>query len=343
MKKTGVLLVNLGSPHSPFKKDVQRYLNEFLMDKRVLDVPYPIRRLIVSLFILPNRPKRSARAYRAIWWREGSPMIVITKRVQYLLQKKLPMPVAIGMRYGQPSIRSGLKELWEKKVNEIILVPLYPHYAMSTFETVVEKTRTELQKNAPSLSLKIIKPFYNHPAYITALTEQFQESLTSEFDHLLFSYHGIPERHLRKTDPTGSHCLQVENCCRVPSPAHLFCYRHQVLETTRLLVEKLGLSTSPYSVAFQSRLGRGSWLKPDTLREIERVKVTGVRRLAVICPSFVSDCLETLEEIQIRAKRYFLDLGGEQFIRIPCLNDHPAWISALESMISEVSSDVYGH
>ncbi len=329
--KRGVLLVNLGSPDSPSVPDVRRYLRQFLMDPRVIDAPYPIRKMIVELFILPFRPKNSAHAYRQIWWQEGSPLLVLSRNVQRLLQEKIDHPVELGMRYGNPSIEAGIRRLLEHspEVEEIYLFPMYPHYAMATYETVVVEAKQVLQKlNAP-VKLSIQPPFYDDPDYIRALVESTRRFLNREYDHLLFSYHGVPVRHCKKADPTGKHCFRVENCCQVPSPAHATCYRHQVLRTTEAFVQAAGIPRGKYSVAFQSRLGIDEWLQPFTDREIERLAKSGVKKLLVMCPAFVADCLETLEEIGIRGKEIFLENGGEEFHLIPCLNDHSAWIDTL--------------
>jgi ferrochelatase len=326
----GILLVNLGSPDTPAVKDVRRYLNEFLMDKRVLDIPYPIRRFIVNFFILPKRPKYSAEAYRSIWQEEGSPLILISEKVQKLLQEQIDLPVSLGMRYGNPTIKSALEVLLEKNVKEILLIPLYPHYAISTFESVVEKTKEELAKLNTSIKLEIIPPFYKEDNYINALLTSAEKYLREDYDFLLFSYHGLPERHIIKSDPTGSHCLSSLDCCKIESPAHATCYRHQVLETTKAFVKKANIPESKYAVAFQSRLGRQPWLHPYTDLEIKRLAESGIKKLSVICPSFVSDCLETLEEIGIRGKEIFLNNGGKEFTLIPCLNDSPEWIQTLK-------------
>lgn len=333
MKKRGVLLVNLGSPDSTEVSDVRRYLRQFLMDARVIDAPYPIRKMIVELFILPFRPKNSAHAYQQIWWEEGSPLIVISRRVQTLLQEKVDMPIELAMRYGNPSIKYGIRKLLEdQRVDEIFMIPLYPHYAMATYETVVVEVKRVLKKLKANVKLTIQPPFYDDPRYIKALVENSKEYLQEGYDHLLFSYHGVPERHCKKADPTGKHCLQVENCCNVPSPAHATCYRHQVFRTTEELVKLAGIPQDKHSVAFQSRLGVDAWLKPFTAEEIERLAKSGVKKLLVICPAFVSDCLETLEEIGLRGKESFLENGGEEFQLIPCLNEHPLWIEHLAEM-----------
>ena len=335
----GVLLVNLGSPDSPAVPDVRRYLDEFLMDGRVLDYPYPLRRLIVSAFILPTRPQKSAEAYHAIWRQEGSPLIVISRRLQHKLGAELNLPLALAMRYGQPDLASGFRELLKQGVKRVLLVPLYPHYAMSTFETVVAAARQALQRMNSKVKLEVLKPFYDHPAYLSALVESARPYLAQEHDHLLFSYHGVPERHLRKTDPTHKHCLSSPDCCSTLSPAHATCYRRQVFETTRLFVEQAGLDPARTSLAFQSRLGRDPWLAPSTDTEITRLAQSGVKRLHVICPAFIADCLETLEEIGIRGRETFLAAGGESFQLVPCLNDHPAWVSALRTLVGEALPD----
>ena len=326
---TGILLVNTGSPDSPSVEDVRAYLDEFLMDGRVLDFPYPIRRLIVSLFILPSRSRHSAEAYRSIWWDEGSPLIAISRRVQQKLQDRIDAPVALAMRYGHPSIQQGLQELLDRRVNRLLLVPLFPHYAMSTYESIVAAVRQTLSRLSPETSLDVLPPFYDDPLYIDALAASARDHLAEGFDHLLFSYHGLPERHLRKTDPTGKHCLVVPDCCNVASPAHATCYRAQVFRTTQAFVRRARVPEGKYSIAFQSRLGRDRWLLPATDAELARLASIGVKKLLLICPAFVSDCLETLEEIGIGGREAFLGAGGLEFRLIPCLNDHPRWIDVL--------------
>ncbi len=327
--KRGILLVNLGSPDSTSVKDVRKYLHQFLMDERVIDAPYLIRKMIVGLFILPFRPKESAHAYQQIWWNEGSPLIVISRKLHALLQERIDEPVELAMRYGNPSIEYGVKNLLEKGVKEIFLFPLYPHYAMATFETVVVEVERVFKKLKANIKLNIQQPFYDDADYIAALTESTKAFLKDDYDYLLFSYHGVPERHCKKTDPTGNHCLTAENCCQVASEAHAVCYRHQVFRTTEEFVKAAGIPEGKYSVAFQSRLGVDAWLAPPTDHEIVRLAEEGVKKLLVMCPAFVSDCLETLEEIGLRAKESFLEAGGEEFHLIPCLNDHPKWVDTL--------------
>ena len=331
MSKQGVLLVNLGSPDSPSVADVRKYLREFLMDGRVLDVPYPVRFGIVHLAILPARPKQSAEAYHKIWLPDGSPLVVTSRRVQRELQRRVNIPVELAMRYQNPSIESAIRSLQRQGVMDLLLIPLFPHYAMSSYGTAVERVKQLLSRLAADISLTVVPPYYDTPDYVAALAASAGEYLERDYDHLLFSFHGVPERHLRKSDPTGRHCLVRENCCSKPSLAQLTCYRAQCYQTVKAFVQKTGVSR--YSVAFQSRLGWDPWLRPYTDRELVRLAETGVRKLLVICPAFVADCLETIEEIGMRGKETFLKAGGREFACIPCLNEHPRWLDALESMV----------
>ncbi len=335
MSKQTVLLVNLGSPDSPTVRDVRRYLREFLSDPRVLDAPWPIRQFVLNAFILPFRPKQSAHAYQSIWTSEGSPLVVMSRRVQSLLQAKTDLPVELAMRYGKPSIQEVVGGILKGDTKEILLVPLYPHYAMSSYETVVERVR-EVLKGNPEVKLKVLPPFYKDPDYVKALVASASAELSKPYDHLLFSFHGLPERHMKLADPSKSHCLQRVDCCVTPHAAHEFCYRAQCFSTVREFVKFASIPESRYSVAFQSRLGSDPWLKPYTDVEIAAMPARGIRRLRVICPAFVSDCLETLEEIGMRARESFLAAGGEDFALIPCLNDHPAWIETLNGYVNRL-------
>ncbi|GAB4497135.1 MAG: ferrochelatase [Anaerolineales bacterium] len=333
-----VLLVNLGSPVSPAIADVRAYLREFLMDERVLDAPYPLRWLIVHGLILPFRPKKSARAYGSIWGAEGSPLVVISQRVQAALTGRVDMPVELAMRYGQPSISGAVQSLAGRGIQKIILLPMYPHYAMSTYETVQVAVADALKGLAKPPKLVTLPPFYNHRQYLAALAASVQP-YRNQFEHLLMSYHGIPERHLRKTDPTGAHCLRSAGCCSSASAAHARCYRHQVLATSQGLAQGLGLPPESWTVAFQSRLGRDAWLQPYTEATLMALAQRGVKRLGVVCPAFTADCLETLEEIGERGREVFLHAGGEQFTLIPCLNDQPHWVAVLAKWMEELNSN----
>ncbi|MEI6568492.1 MAG: ferrochelatase [Verrucomicrobiota bacterium] len=337
--KKAVLLVNLGSPDSPSVPDVRRYLREFLMDGRVLDVAWPIRFCIVNFAILPTRPKHSAEAYETIWTPEGSPLVVTSRNLQTALQKRAGMPVDLAMRYQKPSIPDAVRRLAAQKIEEVLLIPLFPHYAMSSFETAVVRVREVAAELAPQMRIRAQAPYYDHPDYIAALVASASDFLRQPYDHLLFSYHGIPERHIKKGDTTGCHCLKVADCCTVDSPAHAQCYRAQCFKTTAAFVKAAGVAPGKYSVAFQSRLGRDPWLKPYTDFELTRLPREGVKRLLVICPAFVSDCLETIEEIGMRGRETFVEAGGSEFERIPCMNEHPAWVDALEKMVASFARE----
>jgi protoporphyrin/coproporphyrin ferrochelatase len=330
----GILLVNLGSPDSPSVGDVRRYLREFLMDGRVIDTPWPLRTAIVYGGILPFRPKESAHAYRSVWTTEGPPLIATCRRVHAQLQERTGIPVELAMRYQNPSIEDALGKLADQNVEQLLLIPMFPHYAMSSYETAVERVKKLLVQHAPQMTLTVQPPYYDAPDYISALTASAKSYLSDGYDHLLFSFHGVPERQIKKSDPTGCHCLKAGNCCEAPSPAHATCYRAQCFKTVKAFVRQADIPATKYSVAFQSRLGRDPWLAPSTEDELRRLAFPGVKKLLVICPAFVADCLETIEEIGIRGRKTFLDAGGKDFVRIPCLNEHSLWLAALENMAS---------
>ncbi|MEI8039786.1 MAG: ferrochelatase [Verrucomicrobiota bacterium] len=334
----GVLLVNLGSPDSPSVPDVRRYLREFLMDGRVLDVNWLLRFCIVHFAILPSRPKHSAEAYHAIWTPAGSPLVVTSRNVQAKLQGRVSVPVELAMRYQNPSIPDVVRSLARKGADEVLLIALFPHYAMSSFETAVERVKEVAKALAPQMRLQVQAPYFDEPGYIGALAGSAAEYLQRPYDHLLFSFHGVPERHLRKSDPTGRHCLSGPNCCTTPSPAHATCYRAQCFRTVAAFVKQAGVPEGKYSIAFQSRLGRDPWLKPYADQELARLPGRGVKKLLVICPAFVSDCLETIEEIGMRGRETFLGAGGTDFALIPCLNEHPLWLEALEKMVGRFTA-----
>jgi protoporphyrin/coproporphyrin ferrochelatase len=328
----GVLLVNLGSPDSTSVGDVRRYLNEFLMDGRVIDTPWPLRRLIVGM-ILVNRPKESAHAYEKIWTKEGSPLVATSRNVRARLQELIPVPVELAMRYQNPSIANALQRLGAQSVDQTFLIPLFPHYAMSSYETAVVRVQQVARKLAPDMKIVVQPPYGEAPDYVAALAASAANHLEAGYDHLLFSFHGVPERHLRKSDPTGKHCLASPACCETASPAQATCYRAQCFKTVAAFVKQARVPAGKFSVSFQSRLGRDPWLKPYTDLELAALPKRGVKKLLVLCPAFVSDCLETLEEIGLRGRETFLAAGGEDFEQIPCLNDHPLWIGALEKMV----------
>ncbi len=337
--KKGVLLVNLGSPDSPEPKDVKKYLGEFLMDERVIDVPLWARNILVRGIILNTRPKASAAAYKKIWWDQGSPLIVISEQLQNKIQKETPLPVSLAMRYGSMTIKKGLQELVDKGVDEVFLIPLYPQFAMATTETIVVLAEEIRNEYFPNLNITDLKAFYNREDYIKVLGDSIEKHLKGiNYDHILFSYHGVPERHIRKRDITKSHCKPSDSennlCCKTASPAHEFCYKHQCLEVTRLVAEKLNFKPGTYSTSFQSRLGFDPWLQPYTDLTIERLGKQGVKNMAIVTPAFVSDCLETLEEIAMEGQEIFHEMGGNEFTTLPCLNDGDDWVALLAKWIN---------
>jgi protoporphyrin/coproporphyrin ferrochelatase len=335
MSTRAVLFANLGSPDSPTVPDVRRYLEQFLMDPYVIQLPWLLRRMIVSLFVLPARPKRSAHAYESIWTPRGSPLVALSMDLLQAVRQKTSVPVAMAMRYGNPSIESELLKLAQiPGVTEVFFIPMYPHYAESTVLTSIKEAERVIAEHKLQVALKVPAPFYDNPDYINALVANTQPALSQPFDHVLFSYHGLPELHITKVDPTGSHCLKSATCCQTPSPAHATCYRHQVLRTTEEFVKATGLRPEQYSVAFQSRLGRAKWLEPATENMLKELAGKGVKKLLVLCPAFVTDCLETLEEIEIQGSATFKAAGGESLTLVPCLNAHPQWVDVLARWIA---------
>ncbi len=328
--------MNLGSPDSTDVKDVRKYLKEFLMDERVIDIPYAVRFILINGIIVPFRAPKSAEAYKSVWTKEGSPLVSLTKKLQNALQLKVSQPVEVAMRYGNPTPQQAFDNLQKNNpdLEEVLAIPLYPHYAMSSFETAVESAKEVHQKNNYPFKLDFLKPFYNEPHYINALAENIRPYLQNQHDHILFSYHGVPGRHIRNSDTTGSHCLATTNCCDVASPAHAHCYRHQVFTTTHLVMEKLNIPTNQYSISFQSRLGKG-WLQPFTDIRLLKMPKEGIKNLLILCPAFVSDCLETLEEIDMRGKEEFLKAGGETFTMIPCLNTNAQWVDVIKNWVNQ--------
>lgn len=334
MSNKGVILLNLGSPASTEVSDVRNYLREFLMDGRVLDAPFPIRWFVVNCLILPTRPRESAEAYESIWREEGSPLILISKEQQAALVQKIDHPVSLGMRYGEPSTSGALKELLDQGVDDLLIVPMYPHYAMSSYETAVVHLMDAVRTQKPDLKTTLLQPFYQDPGYIEALVENARPYIDSgDFDKLVFSFHGIPQRHLVKGDPSHSHCLTTHDCCNTCHPAHHTCYRHQCAMTVEKFIAATGVPKDKYMITFQSRLGRDPWLQPYTDKTLEQLAKEGHKRVKVMCPAFTADCLETLEEIAEQGRDSFLEAGGETFEQIPCLNGHPKFIEFLESQV----------
>jgi len=336
----GLLLVNLGTPDAPETGEVRRYLREFLFDPRVLDIPAPLRWALLELLILPTRPARSAEAYRKVWTEQGSPLLFHGRALAAQVADALGprWVVELGMRYGNPSLASALDKLAAAGARTITLLPLYPQYASSSTGSTLERVHqlTGAAWNVPAL--RVVQPFFDHPAFLDAWVEVARPVLAqAQADHVLFSFHGLPERQVLKSDVSGKHCLQSAGCCDVSVPENRWCYRAQCFSTARSLAARLGLTAEGFTVSFQSRLGRTPWLKPYTDLLLPELVKQGVRRLAVLCPAFVADCLETLEEIGIRAEADFLRAGGESLTLVPSLNAHPAWVRALVQMVREGS------
>lgn len=297
------------------------------MDPYVIDVPWLLRKILVAGFILPFRPKRSAAAYAKIWTEQGSPLAAHSQALRTELSKQLNAPVAVAMRYGEPTIEQALSELKSTGVTDVVVAPLYPQYADSTVTTSL----ASVKRHNPGFTLHTLQPFYERDEFIQPFAEQILPYLGTA-KHLLFSFHGLPQAHLEKADP-GSHCLASENCCDIPATAHATCYRHQSFATAQALAKKLPLTKAQYSVSFQSRLGRLPWLQPYTDQLLAQLPGRGIKRLVVACPSFVADNLETLEEMGMQGREIFLQSGGEQFELVPCLNQQPQWVSGLAHLL----------
>ncbi len=337
---TGIILSNIGSPDSTKVSDVRRYLAQFLMDPRVIDLPFLLRALIVYCFVLPLRPRKSAEAYKSVWLDNGSPLVVYTQDLANKLEDKVDAPIELGMRYQNPSIKLAVSNLIAKKpdLDTIVLAPMFPHYAMSTTESIVVYTQKYLKKYHPTIKLKILYSYYNDPQYIDALHKSMHSYL-NDYDHILFSYHGVPVRHLKKTDPTCYTCYKIDDCCHKGGPeAHTTCYKAQTVKTTELLVKKSGIPDDKWSIAYQSRLGKDPWIEPATDDTLEHLAKNGVKKLLVMCPAFVTDCLETLEEIAMEGKEEFMENGGESFTYIPCLNSQDPWVHYLSNKLNTLIS-----
>ena len=326
----GILLINLGSPKDLELESIKEYLKEFLSDDLVIDYPKLLQQILVNWIIIPSRYKNTREAYSEIWTKNGSPLINDTRILGEKVRSKSDTPVEVSMRYQFPSIEEGMVNLKKKGCSEIFVVPLYPHYAMSTVlttENEVKRIENELKLN---LKLNFIGAFYNEKEYISSLSNIILNNRQIGSDFLLFSYHGIPNRHLLKTDPTKNHCLKVKNCCDLESKAKPFCYKAQVIETSKLCARQLELKENEWGISFQSRIGPG-WIQPFTDKELVRLAEEGIKNLDVVCPAFVTDNLETLEEMNIRGRETFLEAGGKSFNYIPCLNDEESWVDFLVS------------
>jgi protoporphyrin/coproporphyrin ferrochelatase len=336
--KRGLLLVNLGTPDAPESGPVRRYLREFLSDPRVIDI-HPVGRwLLLNLFILPFRPAKSAEAYRKVWMKEGSPLLVHGRALEAAVAERLrdDYEVALAMRYGNPSLPDAIAALKAKGVSEFTVLPLYPQEATSSASSSLARTYEVLTEGWDVPNVRAVPAFFDDAGFLDAFTAVARPVIEGlRADHVLFSFHGLPERHMRKSDPTGQHCLAVSNCCDVFTDVNRHCYRAQSYQTARQLARRLGLPDGGYTVSFQSRLGRSPWVKPYTDLVLPELAAKGVKRLAVMCPAFVADCLETLEEVGIRAKEQFVEAGGEALELVPSLNAHPEWVDAVVRLVRQ--------
>jgi ferrochelatase len=342
--RIGVLLINLGTPDAPTAGAVGRYLREFLMDGFVIDVPKPLRWFLVNVMIVPRRKIQSARAYQKVQLPEGSPLLVHTRELAKQVAARLATDdryvVQYAMRYGNPSIASALSSLHSENPSQIIVLPLYPQYAESSFETAVVETNRVAQELGCTDRLAFLQPFYDRPGFIAAHARRIVEINEKQpVDHVVFSFHSLPERHLKRLDETQQHCLLKSDCCDHISAVNRKCYRAQCIFSARAIAAELGLNDEDYTVSFQSRLGRAKWIGPTTEVVLRDLAQRGVKRVAVSCPSFVADCLETVEEMGIRGRRTFIDAGGQELCLIPSLNADPAWVITVANWIREVEGN----
>ena len=330
MKPDGILLSNTGSPSAPTTQAVRRYLAQFLMDPHIIDLPHWKRWLLVHGIILRTRIRRSLNHYQAVWTPEGSPLIVISRRQREALRSKLGIPVEWGFRYGQPSIEEGLQKLIQQNCRTIKVFPLFPQYSWATTQTIWDELDNALGKITHPPQIQRVQPFWNHPAYLDAWIESIRKGLPPEMEHLLFSFHGLPETAVRHADRSGGSCLSREDCCLRASGEHLdHCYRAQCLRMARSAAEELTLPPNKFSVCYQSRLGHGAWLAPSTHETVIALAEKGIKHLAIVAPSFITDCLETLYEIKIQLRQTFLEHGGRELTLIPCLNEQTEWMLSI--------------
>jgi len=337
--KTGILLVNLGTPDSPSTADVRKYLKEFLNDRRVIDIPAFRRKLLVNGIIAPFRAPKSAAQYKEVWTKEGSPLLIYGERLKAKLQKAMgdDYVVELAMRYQNPSIESVIgKLLHEKPVQKLVVVPLYPHYASSSTGSSIDKVMDVMKDKEVIPGTSIVGPFYSHPAFIKAFASVIKsKNNIADYDHFLFSYHGLPERHIMKGSAASKMNCSLSDCCSTLTSTNFLCYRASCFHTTKLLAEALNLPANSYSSTFQSRLGRDPWIKPYTDEVIKEKAKNGVKKMLVFSPAFVADCLETLFEIRIEYARLFKEHGGTQLDLADSLNDSDVWVSALKEIIAD--------
>lgn len=336
MTPTGVLLLQLGTPDSTDVGDVRRYLREFLGDPRVLDMPAPFRAFLLNVVILPFRPRRSAEQYEKIWNPEGSPLRLYADALAEKLRMRLGggFRVEVGMRYRLPKIETAVDRLVSEGCSRIVVLPLFPQYASASGGSAMARVFEVLARRTNVPDITSIGAFYDDPGYLRSVAAVARPHLAAfDPDHLLFSYHGLPESQITKADPSRSWCLASDTCCDEIGETNRSCYRAQSYATTRGIAAELGLADGTYSTSFQSRLAGQQWIRPFTDRVLPELFDRGVRRLAVLTPSFVADCLETLEEIGIRGRSQWAELGGEDFLLVPCVNDDDVWADAVVDMV----------
>lgn len=333
--KKGILLINLGTPDSPSVPDVRRYLDEFLMDGRVIDIKPIPRNLLVRGAIIPFRAPQSAKIYKTIWTEEGSPLLIYGMQNKERLQELLgdEYVVALGMRYQNPSIESALNELRAQKVKSIQVIPLFPQYASATTGSVHQKIMEIVSKWQVIPAINFMNSYHNLPEMIDIFAENGRKYGVENYDHVIFSFHGLPQRQLLKADDTKQHCLKEGDCCQTITDKNFFCYSAQCFDTARLIAENLGLTKDQYTVSFQSRLGKEPWIEPFTSQTIHGLAKEGKKRLLVFCPAFVADCLETLYEIAVEYQEEFVEAGGEKVQLVESLNDDPRWIDILKNFV----------
>ena len=332
-KNEGVLLINLGSPKELSKKSVRQYLRVFLSDDNVVDLPKFFQQFILRLFILPFRPKNTLEAYEKIWTKEGSPLIISTESIANKLTEKTGWNVEYAMRYEEPSIEKALHKFKKNEINKIYVISLYPHNAMATTITTELETRNVAMNVSNDFELIFTKPFFDNEEYINAMVNSIRPYVENKsYDKIIFSYHGIPKRQAKKTDETGEHCFSTSNCCEIENDGSKDCYRSHTRIASDLTAKKLGLKDDQWEIAYQSRIGPG-WLTPFTDKRLAKLPEEGKDNIAILCPSFISDCLETLEEIDIRGRETFLKAGGKNMTYIPCLNDSEDTINLLENLV----------
>ena len=338
----GYLLLNLGTPEAPTPAAVRRYLREFLSDPRVIDIHPVGRKLLLELVILPFRPRKSAAAYAKIWGAEGSPLLTLSRQLEAKVREAMGPGrlVELGMRYGHPSIPEALARLRKGGATRLVVAPLYPQYSSSATGSSLEAVFAELARHHVVMPVSVVPAFHDDPGFLAAFAAVGAPVLAREKpDHVLFSFHGLPERHVKASDHSGTHCLHSEGCCDALGAANRDCYRAQCHATARGLAGRLGLTPGTWSICFQSRLGRTPWIKPYTDVVLDELARAGKKRLCVLCPAFVADCLETLEEIGLRAREQFLAAGGESLTLVPSLNASPAWVAALAALLHRAAGE----